>query len=398
MVETAVLPVKQEKVKVEEEINLPSQIVDMKNLGLKNISIVFLFHLFAVIQINGQWKFSLSTSQEYSDNPFHYPIPISTLISSADFGTEYHFSPFGIGYYGNYSMFHEITDQNYYWHQFGIWNSANNIMYGLYAEQRYNSINYELYDYSNYNAYFRYKFELEGINCFTNTALSLTDYGNLNDLDNLLGTAGIKLNKSFETKTTLIGGINFNYKNYFDTNLNDPLLIGDSLEQSFSPSAFTSQVSFYGRIAQSIFENTGLAVQYSQQNIIAGTAKYVRQLDYIYGDESQYFDDPISYEGYNLTAQLTQILPGTVILKGIYSYIKKEYPSQGIYFNPDFFSSATLRNDDQNIIKLSLLKKFSLANSFMILSLSYIYNNNESNSYWYNYKTSELKLNIDYQF
>ncbi len=371
----------------------------MKNSRLKTIFIFFtLLFLFAAIQINGQWKFSLATSQEYSDNPFHSPIPISTLISSVDFGTEYHFSPFGIGYYGDYSVFHEISDRNYYWHQFGIWNSSKSIMYGLYAEQRYNSINYELYNYSNYNAYFRYRFELGGINWFTNTALSLTNYSYLDDLDNLLGTAGIKFNKSFETKTTLLGGINFNYKNYFDTNLNDPLLIVDSLEQSFSPSAFTSQINFYGRIAQSLFENTGLAVQYSQQNIVGGTAKYIRQLDYIYGDESQYFDDPISYEGYTLSAQLTQILPGTIIFKGIYSYTKKEYPSQGIYLNSDFFSSATLRNDNQNIVKFSLLKRFSLANSFIILSLSYLKNNNESNSYWYNYKTSELNINFDYQF
>ncbi|MCB9248907.1 MAG: hypothetical protein H6613_10380 [Ignavibacteriales bacterium] len=267
----------------------------MKNLELRNRFKFLLFAiLFGTTQINGQWNFSLATSQEYSDNPFHSPVPLSSLISSLDFGTEYNIESFGVGYYADYSMFHEIPERNFYWHQLGLWNSSDNAMYGIYLEQRKNTIEYELYDYANYNTYLRYKFSLADINWFANTAISLTDYSYLDDLDNLLGTVGISFNKSFETKTTLIGGINYNYKNYFETNLNDPLLIGDSLDQSFSSSAFTSQFSFYGRVAQSLFENTGLAIQFSQQNIIGGTAKYVRQLDYIYGDESQYFDDPVS--------------------------------------------------------------------------------------------------------
>ena len=70
------------------------------------------------------------------------------------------------------------------------------------------------YDYANYNTYLRYKFSLADINWFVNTAISLTDYSYLDDLDNLLGNVGISFNKSFETKTTLLGGINYNYKNY----------------------------------------------------------------------------------------------------------------------------------------------------------------------------------------
>ncbi|MCB9248906.1 MAG: DUF560 domain-containing protein [Ignavibacteriales bacterium] len=106
----------------------------------------------------------------------------------------------------------------------------------------------------------------------------------------------------------------------------------------------------------------------------------------------------LAYEGYTLTAQLTQILPASIILKGIYSYTNKDYPSQGVYLNSELFDSGILRNDKQSMLKFSLSKNFSLANSFIVLSLSYLMNNNESNSYWYNYNSNQLTLNFDYQF
>ncbi|MBK7105621.1 MAG: hypothetical protein IPH62_10095 [Ignavibacteriae bacterium] len=371
----------------------------MKNFRRSTVVKLLIIVSFAFTsELFSQWNFRLATEQEYSDNPFHSPIPISTFISTLDFGLEYKHESLGIGYYGNYSMFHEIADRNYFWHQLGLWNSSDNLLYGLFLEQRINSVNYEFYNYSNYNAYAKYKFLFAEINGFVSASLSLTNYSYLDDLDNLLGSVRFGFNKSFETKTTIIGGVNYNYKNYFETNLNDPLLIGDSLEQSFSSSAFTSQIYMYGRVAQSVFENTGLAIQYSQQNIVGGTAKYIRQLDYIYGDESQYFDDPTSYEGNTITAQLTQLLGEGIIFKGIYSFLQKEYPSQGVYIDPENFDSTILRNDDQSLFKLSLSKKFNLTKSFIDVSLSYLNIVNKSNSYWYKYTNSQFNISFDYQF
>ncbi|MBK8943977.1 MAG: hypothetical protein IPM32_01785 [Ignavibacteriae bacterium] len=364
----------------------------------KNYNIVLMAILLLSSELFGQWNFSLSTQQEYSDNPFHSPVPVSTLISTFDLGIEYKHETLGIGYYGDYTIFHEIAERNYFWHQIGFWNSANDLIYGLYFEQRKNNIEYELYNYTNYNAYLRYKFQFSDINIFSKASLSVTNYSYLTDLDNLLGSIGIGFNKSFETKTTIIGGVNFNYKNYFETNLNDPLLIGDSLEQSFSSSVFTNQLNFYGRIAQSVSENTGLAFQYSHQNIVGGTAKYVRQLDYIYGDESQYFDDPVSYESNTISAQITQLFGDGFSLKGIYSFTQKEYPSQGIYLDPEFFDSTILRKDDQSLLRFTLSKTFEFAQSNIDVSLSYLAINNLSNSYWYKYKNSQFNIGFDYQF
>lgn len=370
-------------------------------LKLKKIYITTFLFLLLALNVNiGQWSFKLGTLQSYSNNPFNSPIPISSMISSFVLGIENNFNSLSIGYYGNYSIFHNINERNFYWQQLGAWYSTENIIAGLYFEQRANSTVYEYYDYSNYNAYIKHQLLLDEINIFSNAAVSLTDYSFLNDLDNLLLNGGFTLNKSFETKTTLIGGLNYNYKNYFSTNLNDYALVGDSLSTSDSK-AFTSQLNYFGRIAQSLTETTGLAAFYSQQNIIGGTANFIRNLEYVYGDESQYFDDPVSYEGYTLGAQLTQVLPEQIMFRLQYTVEEKDYPSQGIYTDFETFDETIVRHDKQTNLTLSFTKYFYLSeemNNTIVLSLSLGSTDNISNSYWYKFNSTQTSLNFSYQF
>lgn len=367
-----------------------------------NINKIFIL-LFLVLSFNNilaQLNYSLGTSQSYSDNPFHSPIAESSLISTFDFGVQYKLPSISFGYYGNYSHFNEIGDRNYYWHQIGLWSATDTSIFGLYLEQRLNTLEFEYYNYTNYNTYYKHKFNFSGTNLSLGAILSYTNYSFLDDLDNIYGSIGLTLNRSFETKTTLIGGINYNYKNYISTDLNSADLVGDSLFSS-STSAFTSQFNFYGRIAQSITETTGLALHYSNQNIVGGTANFIRELDYVYGDESQYFDDPISYQGYSLSIQLTQILPEGIKLKIIYTDEFKEYPSQGIYVNSELFDPNILRNDDVSDLNISVSKNFYFGDNqktAILLTLGYRQLQNKSNSYWYSYSTNLFTLNFDYQF
>ena len=293
---------------------------------MKKIYLIFYSLLFLAGNIFSQWQFSLGTTQSYSNNPFNSPYPTSSIISSIDLGIEKDFTSLSFGYYGSNYIFHDMPDRNYYWHQIGFWSETDSTMFGVYLEQRLNRNEYDFYNYTNYNTYYKRKFTFNGINLMGNAALSYTNYSELVDLNNILGAASISINKSFETKTTLLSGVNFNYKIYVTTDLNDSALNGDSLHSN-SDYAFTSQLNYFLRIAQSLSESTGLALQFSKQNIIGGTAAYVRELDYFYGDESQFFDDPISYEGYSFYTQLTQILPLEFIVRLSYGYNYKEYPS-----------------------------------------------------------------------
>ena len=363
-----------------------------------NLSLLLL--LISLGSVNAQWRFSLATAQEYSDNPFSSPFPSAAMVSSFNLGIEKDFSSLSLGYYGNYTNFSSDNTRNFYWHQFGLWNLTDSTMFGFYAEQRINTIDYNYFNYSNLNAYYKQKFTFDSFNLLGNVAVSYTDYSYLTDLKNILLNGGVSFNKSFETKTTLIGGLNFNYKNYISSDLNSSDLVGDSLQSSAS-NAFTSQLSSYIRVAQSIAENTGIAIQYTNQTILGGTANYVRQLDYVYGDESQYFDDPISYEGNTVSAQLTQLFSETLIFRLKLAYTSKEYPSQGIYEAIDYYNELTIRADEKTELDISLNKSFYVGNenqNILLLSLSYNMLNNNSNSFWYDYKTNQVSLSFNYQF
>lgn len=370
----------------------------MKNILLYSCLIIFI----GSTKMLGQWNFSLSTEQEYSDNPFHYPTPVSSMISSFNLGIERKINSFGIGYYGNYSNFSDFADRNYYWHQFGFWKTSEKIIFGLYAEQRINKLDYEYFDYSNFNAYIKHKTNINGINVYSQASFTVTNYSLLTDLDNWMGSLAFKLNKSFESKTTLIGGLVLNYKDYYSTNLEaaDTNWTG-VVNYSQKSTANSSQLNYYARVTQSLSSTTGLAIQYTDRNIIGGTAQTVRKLEYVYGDESQYFDDPVSYEGYSVTAQLTQILPSEITFRGAYYFNSKKYPSQGIFSDAEFLDDNIVRIDEQKLIHFSLTKSFTLnKNNDYGLNLSFSYQIiiNSSNSYWYDYKSNQINLGIDLQF
>jgi hypothetical protein len=372
----------------------------MNKNSCQKIKLSFILILISFGSLNAQWRFSLATAQEYSNNPFSSPFPIASMVSSFNLGIEKDLSSLSLGYYGNYTNFANDDTRNFYWHQFGLWNLTDSSMYGFYGEQRINTIDFNYYNYSNLNAYYKRKFNLAGFTLLGNVAASYTDYSNLEDLRNILLNSGLMFNKSFETKTTLIGGVNFNYKNYISSDLKSTDLVGDSL-QSSSTNAFTSQLTSYLRIAQSLTESTGIAIQYSNQTILGGTANFIRQIDYVYGDESQYFDDPISYEGNSISAQLTQLFSETMFFKLNFSYASKEYPSQGIYQSIDYYNELDIRVDKKTMLDLSLSKYFYLGNeeqNTLLMTLSYNMINNNSNSFWYNYTSNQLSLLLNYQF
>lgn len=349
-----------------------------------------------------QWDINISTLQEYNDNPFHSPTSAESFISTLNLSVQNSMKNMNIGYYGNYANFSESSKRNYYWHQLGVWNTTSNIMYGLNIEQRINGDDYSFYNYLNYSGYLKYKFNIKDIYIFGNSSLNVTDYSDLNDLDNLLGSFNITVNKSLKTKTTLVGGLDLKYKRYFNTEFSSLEEIeGNHISKIQSNTAYTTQLNFFGKIAQSLTPTTGLAIQYTSRSIVGGTAKTIRELEFAYGDESKYFDDPISYEGYTASIQLTQILPLEIILRGSYYYNNKEYPSQGAYIKANTFDTDITREDAQQIINLGVQKKIYFGkqeSTALTLALNYQHIDNSSNSYWYDYNSNKLNFGLNYNF
>ncbi|MBN1638017.1 MAG: hypothetical protein JW866_03560 [Ignavibacteriales bacterium] len=362
----------------------------IKNYG----RLVILFLLLLSNLSNAQFLFSISTDQEYNDNPFNSPNPLSSVVSSYDLGVESYFGDFNLGYYGSYTMFSEFSQRDFWWHQFGLWYYSENgsTSGGLYAEQRMNKDIYNFYDYMNFVGYLKFLFEIEDFYNTLHITAEYTKYDYFTDLNNILASGGYRISRSFESGTTAILGSIFSYKNYFD----DEIVI-----TSGNKTPYTMHLSLYGRIAQSVTSTTGIAAQFTNRNILDGTGNYNMQLNQPYGDESGLFDDPVSYEGYAFTGELTQILPFEIILKAGYSYNNKDYKFQGIYTGDTTYTYTTTRLDKQNNLYFGLKKTFALSESGdieLIVALRYQMINNSSNSYWFNYKTNSIGLNLDLQF
>ena len=95
--------------------------------------------------------------------------------------------------------------------------------------------------------------------------------------------------------------------------------------------------------------------------------------------------------------ELTQLLPFGIVLKGAYYNNKKNYATQGIYINEEDYGTDELREDTRKNAWVTLQKKISskfLGSNNMSVNLTHQWMENESNSYWYNYKSTYTGLGL----
>lgn len=384
----------------------------MKDIAGK-IIYVFIFLFFNTI-VFGQTIGFFSVDQALDSNPFRLPEAESSWISVLNMGVQHNSKDFSLSYTGNYSMFKAFTDRNYYWHQAALFAEKNNFQYGILFEQTFNSIDYEFLNSNKYSGYINSYFNIGEFNFYTNLEGNLNYFSQLQELDNFNLDAGIKMQKSFETGTTIIAGSIFHFKKYLTnivvedtlnqnaTNLGGP---GSGRQGLYSFSEYeapsVSQFQLWLRLAQSVTKSTGLALQYQSRLIVGGTSRYFSGADYNYADESQIFDDPLGYENQSYGVELTQLLPFGIVLKGAFYNNKKNYADQGIYTDTLNYSTDVLREDTRKNAWVTLQKKFSsnfLGSNNMSVNLTHQWMDNESNSYWYNYKSTYTGLGLSINF
>lgn len=361
-----------------------------------------LFFLISSINI-AQWNLSVSTNQEYSDNPFHTILAEKTFISSIELGLEKDFDFLSIGYYGSYYNFSFLTDRNFYAHQFSITKNFENSILGGIVEQRFGKDIYTFFNYTNFLFYYQHTFNLGPIYISLSPNLSLTDYHEIPILNNIKTSFSYIMNCGLESETTLILGGSLNHKKYIDP-INSGVYnyfneYNNIVHESFSDRNVESfvQLLSYLRAAQSITSSTGLAVQYTNRSIFTKFDNSVKDLNIYYGDESEMFDDPVNYEGNNYSIELTQILFEDLEIKLGYYANNKLYPSQGIY-DPSFnYDNQFMRKDNQKIFNVSLKKNLQLDflnDVGVFLGINYRHINNQSNSALFNYKSNSFNINF----
>lgn len=390
-----------------------------------------LFFLILVSKGVGQFQFSVSTNQSYESNPFRFVNDEASWIADYNFNLQYDFDLFLISYQGGYSSFAQFSDRNFYQQQFAGFKRSDSYEMGFYFQNRINNQSYSFYDYATSSIYFNKRFNPEYLVVFINADAAYNNYNELQDLNHFLLSGLIKLQKSFETRSTIIAGLSLKYKYYLNTLATEqesasiqysilgngygqggPGMRGrqypgmgysDSLGVFISqiPALSVGQLNWYVRLAQSVFDVTGFAVQYSQSILTDGNNRDLAGLTYNYADESQFFDDPMGYEQKTFGVEVTQILPAIIQLKAGYYYTHKDYAVQNRYVDDVTLDEQQLRSDDRNIMWLALLKRFNfhiLGGQFLTASLDFQKLINKSNSYFYNYKNTSLNFGLTLEF
>jgi hypothetical protein len=226
------------------------------------------------------------------------------------------------------------------------------------------------------------------------------NYSVIPDFNNWILAAGITGNKSFQTKTTFIGTALFNYKGFKNFVSEVDTIQGSETVYYISENVNIAQIDLNARIAQSLGENTGLALNFNYKNILSGSGFSASLIESTYGDMELY-DDPISQEGYSVGGMLTQVFPKEYTFRISYYYYDKSYPSQGIYLSETEYDENFDRLDQQSIFSTSVSKSFSMdeeTGSELNLRVNYYIINNTSNSYFFNYDMNAFSLSLNYTF
>lgn len=392
-----------------------------------------------------QWNFSFAFDQEYNNNPFHLPENESSWISSLDVGIEREVGKILLSYYGSYANLANLSDRNFYWHQFAVGSGSDTTNWGVYAEQRINRQEFKLYDYQDVDAYFNHKFFIQNIINHWNAKVQFNQYQELPELNNWKLFTNFRFQKTLRTKTTLITHLGIDFKNYLKTNQVIEILPDSSLDElNFSIAGtsadqtteligmgngkgggkgkgyfhgnggggYLSTVSYANmenssvaqfwlslRIAQSVTPTFGLAAQFYRRFLLTGNDRYIAGLSDSYSRESEIFNDPMGYESDSYGLDMTKLLPFDITLKAAAYYVAKNYSSQGIFSDAENYDETNLRNDKYKMLNINARKNFDLTGNLILSAIvSYHLSENKSNSYWYNYSNQYASIGFEFQF
>jgi len=377
---------------------------------------------------NAQLYYSMFLEHEYNSNPFGFPESKDDQISRISMGIQKDWENVSMQYFGSYLNYKNFTLRNFYWHQAFLAYTGEKTNWSLTAENRIDRSDYNIYDYFSVRGGFNHTIPVNKFIWRINGLVTLNTFQNFSELNNLYFSANTSFNRSFPTRTTLIGSATLNLKSYLKK-YNDLIIPEDSVSTlNYSHSMILnpegngpgqgygdkgrgdynyylpedenlliSQLFLSLRIAQSLTNYTGIALQYQGRLNFNKQDRSVAGIMHGYTAESQIFDDPMGYQGYTLGAELTQLIPYQVSIKSAVYHQRKNYISQGIYIDDEIFDDSTLRKDKYQTVWVTIEKRFSLFKSeysSFSLQLSYQWILNNSNSYWYDYNSQNFSGSI----
>jgi len=371
----------------------------------------------------GQFSGFVSLNAYNDDNLFRTPdsIKVQDVLSTFTLRLRYQDSESKIQLHNNANLmtYQNNTIRNFLINNVGLnksmllnENSTSNINLGGNWSLRVNQNDYNYYNYSQLSGYANFQLLTDIILIKGGYSYRWRNYPNWPDLSNYLHNANVQLNKSFQTRTTVIAEAGFGNKSFFGQDSfttigstghgrgrwadNTSTYITNTISERLS----TSQVNIILRFTQSLHEKAGIYLQYRKQISLDDETSY-RNFDDYYQD-NELFDDPFTYESDSYSSQLTIMLPKSTKLLIGGSLASKNYISELAYSTADdSVGIGGFRFDEHTNYFIDVSKTLNINKKWinsLKFNLYYSHTYNISNSYWYNYKNNSWGGGIQWSF
>lgn len=350
--------------------------------------------------------FSLSFDQNMTDNFFQNRYSEKDQLSSLNFYLDKDFSKVSLFTEGNFVYLYDNPSLSYYVHDAGLdyLHAVNEktafyfsvIGLGAFYRSDFTDFNYlSLHFLGAFKTYLsptsilksNYAFEYKGYN------YSLFDFVS-HSLD-------ISFDTYFQTRTTIKTELSWGYKYYLhpDSSQEAVMKEGQGFRGGRDSYIYMPRTIYEGKaiqifsagglIAQGLGSKIGLSLSGMKQWTLSGENPFTSVEEFYVVENPSY--DRFSWEGYQVSSQLTILVPWNIELKMGYTRSEKEFPgieSMDLEGNP----LGVIRQDMRDLFEVRAEKDFP---SFSVF-LSYFYVNNRSNDPFFDWQGNFFSAGLEW--
>ena len=324
-------------------------------------------------------------------------------------------------YNGSLAYFQNYLDRKFQHHFLGASGSSDlndsatvSLYWTLRGGRRWNGPDYRYYDYGNVTGSFNVRYDAyERGSVTVGLGGQIQEYQELPEFNFTEIRTYVQPTLYLPTRTSLIGQVQAGYKKYTEPVVSEevirrvvpvrivnsdkvggrwryggvtiPVVVNRTVRK-VQPGKSVLQVAGLLRVAQSVFEGTGIAVQGLVRRNPRANGLFASFQDSGYEEEDPLYDDPYSYETDALSVEATQMLFWGMSLKLGWDAQDKRY-SYAAYDMDGSPLPDTDRRDRRTSVWVSLKKTLPVKgfSPNPVLSLSFSAMRNRSNDPYYDY-------------
>lgn len=378
-------------------------------MKVKVIPIVIIFMLVVLSSLRAQWGASMDVQSGYASNIFSNYRQLADYYNNLQGYLNYDaiFKTNGLRlfYQGNATLFETYNYRNYQLHKAGLafYNflseKGDKLSAGLDVQTRRHREEYRWYEYNQAYVYVNLKWRVQPqLFMYVGTNFRARDYKELTPYSYWQHWLYVRLNRSFNTGTSIIGELDVMRKQYLNSETS-PLIEFPGLVTDGDGN--NQQWVALVRVGQALSPKTGVSAQFLLRRNLQSSVRYLINNEGFYYSDDELFDDIFGYESEQVQVTLKQKLPWNVVASLGGTWYLKHYTNRlALDLQGYPFADGRLRDDERFVGWLSLTKTWRYSKSLhpvqFDVDVSLI--NNGSNDPYYTYNTHYISFGISQGF